>query len=270
MRWVCKADIEGCLKEEWRIRAAAKLEELKNASTDAERKTILNRQSSSKLWRDFYMLLPENLKKKCWYCEAEDIRSDMPVDHFRPKNKVEEDDAHLGYWWLAYDWENYRCACQLCNSRRVKETTEGGKQCSFPLVNPSSRVYDDSGDINAEEPNFLDPFNWDDHKLLWFDSDGEPEPVPSANPAQQEKVKNSIKIFHLHEKRIVKRRNAIRIEISKRIKKLKASPPVREVSEIKNELRKMIRDSEQLSRAATVYLSAHRDMPEICDILQID
>lgn len=269
MRWICKADINECLSQAWRKKA----EELKAeliATPDVDgRKKILKRVSSSNVWREFYDLLPDNLKKKCWYCEIDDIRADMPVDHFRPKNKVDEEVEHDGYWWLAFDWDNYRCACTFCNSRRNFEETQGGKGCRFPLANPKSRAFkpEDGELLKAEQPDFLDPFNPDDEKLLWFDNDGLPEPIAGANEDQVGKVENSIDIFHLDEGRIVRARNKIRIEIDEHVKKIRENDGVLDA---KMTLKRMVRDSERLSRAAVVYLRVHRDLPEVKEILRLD
>ncbi|MBY7701271.1 HNH endonuclease [Vibrio harveyi] len=269
MRWVCKDDIEECLSQAWREKAAQARADLIAAPDAQARKQVLRRVASSNVWREFYDLLPDNLKKKCWYCEADDIRSDMPVDHFRPKNKVEEECEHDGYWWLAFDWENYRCACTFCNSRRNFEETQGGKACRFPLENPESRAFtpQDVECLRAELPDFLDPFNPDDEKLLWFDNDGLPEPKPGADENQVRKVGNSIDIFHLHETRIVRARNKIRIEIDKHVKKIRDNDGALDA---KRTLKRMVRDTEKLSRAAVVYLRAHRDLPEVKEILRLD
>lgn len=48
-------------------------------------------------------ILSNRSHKKCWYCECVQSRSDMAVDHFRPKNRVEECKGHPGYYWLAFD-----------------------------------------------------------------------------------------------------------------------------------------------------------------------
>lgn len=273
MRWVCKDDIEQCLTSAWRQSAQKAIENINAATTPEERKAILKKADSTKIWHDFYKLLPTNLKRKCWYCEAEEIRSDTPVDHFRPKNKVEEEANHEGYWWLAFDWENYRCACTYCNSRRVFEDTEGGKTCCFPLVDPTKRAFSPSDDINQEQPYILDPFDPDDWKLLWFDNDGMPEPEPSADMEQQRKVSNSVMIFHLHETKIVRKRNNIRIDIDRAVAKLKkatADGDVASERDAKSTLRKMIRETEMHSRAAIVYLRAHRDLPAVKAILELD
>lgn len=269
MRWICKEDIEECLTQAWRDKAAEAKAELMAAPNADERKKILKKVSSSNVWREYYKLLPRSLKKKCWYCEAAEIRSDMPVDHFRPKNKVEDEKDHEGYWWLAFDWENYRCACTFCNSLRNFEETQGGKACKFPLCNPESRALnpEDEALLQQELPNFLDPFNPDDEKLLWFDNDGVPVPKPDSTANQERKVNNSIDIFHLQEPRIVRERNKIRIDIQKLVKNLRKGE---NVLEAKLMLKRMVRDTEKLSRAAVVYLRAHRDLPEVTEILQLD
>jgi len=240
MRWICKDEIEECLTQAWRDMADQAKSDLLAASDQEERKAILKRAASSKVWRAFYDLLPESYKRKCWYCEAEEVRSDIPVDHFRPKNKVEDDGNHDGYWWLAFDWENYRCACTFCNSRRVFDETEGGKACRFPLENPEERAFtpDEEVKLLNEQPYFLDPFNPDDEKLLC-----------------------------LHEARITRARNRIRIEVHQQIKKIKNND---DVPAAKAKLRRMVRDTEKLSRAAVVYLRAHRELPEVKDILNLD
>lgn len=265
MRWICKDDIEECLNEAWRVRANALKEELINETDHDKRKLIINRNSD--VWREYYELLPENLKKKCWYCEAKVDRSDIPVDHFRPKNKVEGCKDHLGYWWLAFDWENYRCACTYCNSRRKFEESEGGKACKFPISNPEQRIKNPEGDISVEQVHILDPFNDRDEKLLWFDNDGKPIPRPDATDYEIQKVTNSIDVFHLHESGIVRSRNEIRIRIERLVKKLRKNS---EDEDSYRELKKMVRETEIFSRAAIVYLRAHRDIPQVKEILNLD
>jgi uncharacterized protein (TIGR02646 family) len=273
MRWVCKDDIEECLSEEWRRTSEAALERLENAETVEERKAILRRGSSSNVWRDFYALLPESLKTKCWYCEAEEIRSDMPIDHFRPKQEVEEQTDHSGYWWLAFDWENYRCACTFCNSRRNMEETSGGKQNQFPLMQEEDRASSPDDNVDDEVPALLDPFDPDDEKLLWFDNDGKPEASPQCPAQLQCKVDNSINIFHLHETRIVRKRNKLRLSINTDVKDLRAALEAGDLArsrQLKSKLRKAVRNTEMLSRAAIVYLRQYRDRDEIKEILTLD
>jgi len=67
-------------------------------------------------------------REKCWYCETKQERSNMAVDHFRPKSGVAECAAHPGYWWLALAADNYRFACTYCNSL-LKDGEAGDPEC---------------------------------------------------------------------------------------------------------------------------------------------
>src|SRR5882724_5509637 len=100
------------------------------------RHQAINKKSS--VWRAAEEALRLASYNKCWYCESLQERSDKPVDHFRPKNNVIEAKGHPGYWWLAFDWKNYRYSCTYCNSKRrdVDGGTEGGKQDHFPILPP--------------------------------------------------------------------------------------------------------------------------------------
>lgn len=266
MRWICKEDVEESLNADWRDSVEAALGTLNGKATGSERKAYLNSAAASAIWRSFYLNLPEVLTRKCWYCEAEEIRSDMPVDHFRPKGKVEECSAHEGYWWLAFDWENYRCACTYCNSKRNFEETTGGKGCHFPIFDEASRATCPEQDFNDERPALLDPCDPDDERLLWFDTDGVPEAINGANHEEVTKVENSKKIFHLHQSKICRKRNRIRLEVQRYVTDL-GSVDAPTVLRAKNSLRRMIRDTEMLSRAAFVYLCQHRHIPEVENIL---
>lgn len=266
MRWICKEDIEESLKAEWRKSAADALVDLNAKVTLDDKKAYLRSQKAIGIWRSFYNNLPDGFKNKCWYCEAEEIRSDMPVDHFRPKGKVEESAHHEGYWWLAFDWTNYRCACTFCNSRRNFEETQGGKGCHFPIFNEAGRATSSADNYNDEQPAILDPCNPEDDRLIWFDSDGVPEPISGANNEEVQKVNNSKEIFHLHESKICRKRNTIRINVQRHVKNLNSSDQQTVLSAISS-LRRMIRDTEMLSRAAFVYLSQHRQIDAVENIL---
>jgi uncharacterized protein (TIGR02646 family) len=55
--------------------------------------------------------------KACAYCGCLLPRNDRgDVDHFRPKGPPREDPTHGGYWWLAYEFDNYLLSCSTCNS----------------------------------------------------------------------------------------------------------------------------------------------------------
>ncbi|PHR54944.1 MAG: hypothetical protein COA43_15955 [Robiginitomaculum sp.] len=266
MRWVCSEIIEESLNAEWRQSATDALAALNSKATLEDKKKYLRSPQASAIWRSFYDIIPDQFKGKCWYCEAEEIRSDMPIDHFRPKGKVDEVDGHEGYWWLAFDWENYRCACTYCNSKRNFEETQGGKGSAFPIFNEANRATSSADDYNSERPAILDPCDTDDDTLIWFDADGKPEPIARANAEQAQKVNNSTKLFHLHETKICRKRNNIRLDVERHVKALK-STDMQTIRLAKVALRRMISDTEMLSRAAIVYLSQHRQIDAVERIL---
>ena len=59
------------------------------------------------VWKAAKPQLKRETGGKCAYCESPtDTVAHGDVEHFRPKSK---------YWWLAYCYDNYLYACQICN-----------------------------------------------------------------------------------------------------------------------------------------------------------
>jgi hypothetical protein len=59
------------------------------------------------VWKAAKPQLKAETGGKCAYCESPtDTVAHGDVEHFRPKSK---------YWWLAYCYDNYLYACQICN-----------------------------------------------------------------------------------------------------------------------------------------------------------
>jgi hypothetical protein len=58
-------------------------------------------------WKKAKTQLKKESKGKCAYCEANtEVVAHGDVEHYRPKSI---------YWWLAYTYDNYLFACQICN-----------------------------------------------------------------------------------------------------------------------------------------------------------
>ncbi len=185
MRWVDIGQLN--FPSEWQQRANDALNQLRIEIMDAElqarqnrtdvatarKKAItdgLNMSNRKKIWRDLAPELAKLQNGKCWYSESQNPGSDKNIDHFRPKNRVAEDLNHEGYWWLAFDWKNYRYSCQWCNQRRddVANKTDGGKWDHFPLGTDSFRAQQESDNFMFEDAELLDPIDPDDWKLLTF------------------------------------------------------------------------------------------------------
>lgn len=129
---------------------------------------------------------------KCWFTEARDIASHFDVEHFRPKkaarnNKGTERD---GYWWLAFDYMNFRIAGTVPNRKKSAWfPLRYGSQCS-------SFTRRCEGD---EIPHFLDPTNAHDVTLLAFDEEGKAVPAPGISRWDHVRVLRTVERLKLTE-----------------------------------------------------------------------
>lgn len=206
MRYVDPRRVEDFLPGPWVGRARAAKSEIL-AEDDKDRiNSVLRRLDV--VWQDIKEPLKRVMENKCWYCETKQLRSDNAVDHFRPKSM---------YWWLAFDYSNYRFTCTYCNSRRKDKEfgTSGGKQDDFPLVNAKKRASRPGDDINAEIPLLLDPCEFDDPDVLWFDEIGLPEVNPLCETDENVvRVQISTRLYHLDHSYLVTARREKYLEIT--------------------------------------------------------
>lgn len=261
-----------------------KVDQLKQVIESAEpkdRKELINK--NAKLWRDLKETLSEFSNGKCWYCETKEFRSDRVVDHFRPKNRVAERDDHPGYWWLAFDWTNYRYSCTFCNSLRKSEKDEpaGGKADHFPIIDEQRRACDPDGSIEDEFPYLLDPIRNGDTPLLTFTDDGRAVPCyTDDNSLHYERANQSIELFHLNHPEICEARYSICYEIKQLVKEGNRAFSRQEESAdaalVGNEsfegtvrkLRKMVDKNAEYSRAARAILAGYKTEPWVNSMLE--
>lgn len=142
---------------------------------------------------------------KCWYTETKFGGDYQEVEHFRPKKNTKNKDGsinttHSGYYWLAFDLDNYR----LCKRR-----PNAKKGTYFPVIDERLRASDATFDWRDELPLFLDPLDEEDYLLLSFDDNG--KPVPAANIENQdiERVQFTIDKYFLDEDVLNRRRAEI-------------------------------------------------------------
>ena len=226
MRWV---DIEQLdIPDGWQTQATNALNSLREEIEKAEKEAYstgadinsarrnaisqgLKLNARQQIWRDLAPYLAKLRNGKCWYSESLNPGSDKNVDHFRPKNAVREDPSHEGYWWLAFDWHNYRYSCQWCNQRR-RGATEGGKSDYFP-VSGNFRATKEPDDHKREEVDLLDPIDPDDWKLLTFLPNGQPIPAKPEDTKEHRRAEISIRIYHLDCPEFVKGRKDLATKI---------------------------------------------------------
>ncbi len=111
-------------------------------------------------------LLVEIHYSKCCYCEKKFTPSNLHVEHYRPKSRVRQtldQKETLGYYWLAYRWDNLLLSCHDCNNLC--------KGTRFPLANPKKRARSHNDPLGEEHPLFIDPSGKNPRKHIRFDGD---------------------------------------------------------------------------------------------------
>ena len=132
-------------------------------------------------WGKYKDIFMQAQHRKCGYCEMF-ITDYGDMEHYRPKGVVEEiaeegaerSNLHTvkgrkfksackyGYWWLAYDWDNYLLSCKLCN--------QPWKRALFPLKNGRRANTNSDSDkypfkyplrsrLKDEQPLLLNPYD---------------------------------------------------------------------------------------------------------------
>ena len=108
-------------RQDWVDEADAVTTKLHAAASKTERDAIIEKHKG--LWRDdrIRSWLLQQFNNKCWYTEAYDSVSSIHVDHYRPKGRAKDLDGNEceGYWWLAFEWKNYRICGQLINVKKL-------------------------------------------------------------------------------------------------------------------------------------------------------
>ena len=146
----------------------------------------------------------------CSYC-GDNITAgyDWEVEHFRPKGRVAEREDHLGYYWLAYEWENLYLSCTHCNQRRKDRPSwgdstlhpSGGKADQFPLLDERTRAMGVEDDVKEEHTLLIDPCYDDPAYYLAYDPTGQIFSL-GDNPFGEA----TIDILHLSRRRLVETR----------------------------------------------------------------
>lgn len=170
MRYIRLKEADKHDLEDWLARAAEIQTELGAEKDARKRKAIIQKYKAH--WRapELLNFLKGLSDGKCWYTEARFCAEYPHLEHFRPKSCARNEDwvrCHDGYWWLAFDMDNYRLSKPLPNTR---------KGTYFPLRERAFAVCAPGPALSQEDPMFLDPTDEDDVALIGFNSLGEAEP----------------------------------------------------------------------------------------------
>ncbi|MBV1877340.1 MAG: hypothetical protein KUG79_06835 [Pseudomonadales bacterium] len=183
------------------------------AEPDAQKRKMIIRRNSSH-WRDTGLLdfLKDLSNGKCWYTEAKFTAEYPHLEHFRPKSCARNENwgrCHEGYWWLAFDIDNYRLSKPMPNTR---------KGSYFPLRRRAMAICEPGIAVTQESPMFLDPTIEDDVALISFNSHGKPE--PAMNPVvdidewDRQRIAFSIKRYGLDDKDLCNERKELWVSLT--------------------------------------------------------
>ena len=147
--------------------------------------------ANQKIWRELESWLKTLSHDKCWYSEARDCASYWHVDHFRPKKEVKdlEGNTYEGYWWLAFNWKNYRL---------TGGATNVPKSSKFPVREGTGWACTPDDDIDDEFPYLLDPTCPEDPYLLSFDEQGKAMAAEPHDGWHKERADVSVGILNLN------------------------------------------------------------------------
>jgi uncharacterized protein (TIGR02646 family) len=172
--------------EDWIKKAKAITRQLNEADTIQERLEIIER--NKEVWGELKQFLLGFSRNKCWYTEARNDSSHFEVEHFRPKRW--KNDNFEGYWWLSFEWTNYR----ICGNAPNRK-----KGAFFPLHPESRRASSERRHLVDDEIYaLLDPTDPSDPMLLSFDDDGTCIPAPGCDGWEKERAEISIDRYGLN------------------------------------------------------------------------
>lgn len=221
------------------------------------RNQIIDKYSSH--WGELKPWLEALSDGKCWFSDVRELYSHYDVEHFRPKKKAKALDgtAREGYWWLAFDYMNFR----LCGN--VGNRKKGGW---FPLRDGSLSSTFSVPCEESEEAYFLDPICASDVSLFGFSDEGNLIPWPHVSAWDAIRVEETAKRLKLNEHNLLaEERRKIWQSMHRLTKKYELftarlakgnNPGVMQKAEATaKQIKKMISPSEELASVARCYLA---------------
>lgn len=236
----------------WIADAQAQVQLLLAAPDKAARDALID--ANDALWGRLREWLLRLSHDKCWYSEARDLFSVLEVEHYRPKKRCKRSprgQVSDGYWWLAFEWSNYRLCGKVGNAK---------KGDFFPLAAGSPFAAHNGLSVLNEIPLLLDPACPGDPDLLSFNEDGACGPHADADQFTQLRISTTTARLNLNHGRIKKARQRVWARCWQLIEDCRAlaqqlnqvaGPADRErLNQKKQELRRMVRPEAEFSAVA--------------------
>lgn len=195
----------------WQKKADQQLMALRHCAGSPQRSAYLN-ISANKIWNEHKQYFERLSHNKCWFSEARASVSDYAIEHFRPKKRIDlikSKDNYSecrtvtdtnGYWWLSYEFENFRLAAYKPNQLKANY---------FPLASGSIIATELDNSWRREKYMLLDPCVKHDTTLLTYD--GEKPIEANTNPLSIDHIRAriSIKVYGLERMQRLKSARAI-------------------------------------------------------------
>ena len=245
-------DATGAPDTAWIDESQALLQQLLSAPDKTARDALI--EANDALWGRLRHWLLRLSHDKCWYSEAQDSFSVLEVEHYRPKRRCKRalgGQVSDGYWWLAFEWSNYRLCGKVGNAK---------KGDFFPLAAASPVATHNGLSVLNEIPLLLDPACPGDPDLLSFNEDGACGPHADADNFTRLRVTTTTARINLNQGRIKKARQRVWGRCWQLIEDCRAlaqqmnhvaGPADRErLNQKKEELRRMVRPEAAFSAVA--------------------
>lgn len=171
-------------------RLVAELVRLDAAGLVKERNKFID--GNSGYWGELKPWLEALSAGKCWFSEVSERYSHYEVEHFRPKKEAKNIDKAKrdGYWWLAFDYMNFRLCGNVGNRK---------KGTWFPLQTGSLCSTYANRCEESEAIYLIDPIDDSDVALIAFDEEGKVVPAPGSSQWEQDRVTETVRRLKLNE-----------------------------------------------------------------------
>jgi hypothetical protein len=245
-------DASGAADAAWITDAQALVQQLIAAPDKAARDALID--ANDALWGRLREWLLHLSHDKCWFSEAKDSFSVLEVEHYRPKRRCRRTvggQVGDGYWWLAFEWSNYRLCGKVGNAK---------KGDFFPLAAGSPVAAHHGISILNEIPLLLDPACPGDPDLLSFDEDGACGPHADADQFTLLRVSTTTTRLNLNQGRVKKARQRIWArcwqliedcrELAQQMNQAPGPADRAYLNQKKEELRRMVRAEAEFSAVA--------------------
>lgn len=184
--------------DDW-LRRAQIVKDLVNSTPEFDEKLKLI-NGNSDLWTELKDDLRALSDNKCWYSESADAYAHPHIDHFRPKGRIKEIDKSTrnGYWWLAFEYLNYRYCGGAGNVRKNDKFAVKKYAC-----------VDERSPINDEIIYLLDPCKQSDVGFLNFIENGQVTYSSDISSWNQSRVIYTIDTLNLNFNLLIEERAKI-------------------------------------------------------------